>query len=455
MTDFAVNIGFGAVDLTPPPGLAMTGFSARTEPATGVHDQLFARSFYVQGQDGPESSLLLISLDFIGLSQALVNQTRQLLNERFNLPPERVLLACSHTHGGPSTLDHEFLGRHDAEYLGSLPGRIADAGTQAITRTIPAFLHLAEAPAENAGKNRNVPGGPMDNMAGVLAATDPATGELLGVVVNYTCHPTVLGPKNLLYTADYPYYTNRVIAEGTGLPPERIHFTQGACGNINAGHTAKSSMTASALSLRTYEEAEKLGGNVGRAALQALAAIRANPEAHRLAVAPAIPVLEEKVTLDWHPQEWPTPAVLHSFKAEKEAVLAAGNETGRADAAILLNWSTAMLEEKLDPTWPPLRASLTATRLGQLNIISVPGELYVEYGLAIKEQARQSGHKAWVLGYTNGDYGYYPTQDAFERRDYEASGAYRYYGFPGPFNPQVGDQIGSAAGKLLDEIINK
>ncbi len=455
MSDLAINVGFGAVDLTPPPGLEMTGFSARTERAIGTHDSLLARIFYMEEAQGLDSSLLLITFDLIGLSQALVEQIKQAVQERFQIPAERVLLACSHTHGGPATLDHEFLGRPDKAYLDSIVGRVADACTQAVRETTPAYLHLAEAQAESAGKNRNVPDGPLDASVGVLAATDPTTSELLGVVLNYTCHPTVLGPKNLLYTADYPFYTNQLIAQTTGLSPERILFTQGACGNINAGHTAKSSMTATGLSLRTYEEAEKLGGNVGKAALQALTTIQASPAEHRLEVGPVIPVLNEKVNLEWDAALWATPAMVGSFQAEKEAILATGDTNNQADAMVLLRWCDAMLQEKLDPVWPPIQATLSATRLGRLTWLAVPGELYVEYGLALKAKASQLGQEAWVLGYTNGDYGYYPTQDAFDRKDYEAATAYRYYGYPGPFNRQVGEQIGATASALLQEIIKK
>jgi hypothetical protein len=455
MSDLTTRVGFGAVDLTPPPGLEMTGFSARTEAATGTHDPLFARVLYIEGEDGSGSALLLVTFDLIGLSQALVGRIKQLIQESFKIPAERVLLACSHTHGGPATLDHEFLGRPDQAYLSSIPGRVAEATAQAIEGITPAYLYLAEAQAENAGKNRNIPGGPVDSATGVLAVTDPTTDKLLGVVVNYTCHPTVLGPKNLLYTADYPFYTNRVIAQATGLSPERILFTQGACGNINAGHTAKSSMTAAGLSLRTYEEAEKLGGNVGKAALEALSAIQASPEQHRLAVGSDIAVLNKKVNLEWDTALWANPAIVRSFQVEKEAVLATGDPSSRADSSVLLRWCDAMLQEKLDPVWPPLQANLTAARLGWLNWLAVPGELYVQYGLALKDKATQSGQKAWVLGYTNGDYGYYPTPDAFERQDYEAATAYRYYGYPGPFNPQIGEQIGAAMNALLEEITAK
>lgn len=455
MSDSIIKVGFGATDLTPPPGLEMSGFSARTEVATGTHDPLFARVLYLEEPGGPEGSLLLITFDLIGMAQKLVGEIKQGVQDKFSIPANRVLLACSHTHGGPNTLDNGLLGKHDSAYLASIPGRVIEAVAQAVGKTIPASLYLNQAQAENAGKNRNVEGGPMDPDVGVLAVTNPTSNELLGVVLNYTCHPTVLGPKNLLYTADYPFYTNRLISEKTGLSPERIFFTQGACGNINAGHTAKSSMTSAGLNLRTYEEAEKLGGNVGKAALNALEGIRLDPEKFRLDMGENIPVLDEKVSLDWNPALWATPAGVGDFRREKEGVLATGEWNQRADASVLLRWSDTMLQEKLDPAWPPLPATLTAARLDRLNWVTVPGELYVQYGLALKEKAGQVGQSAWLLGYTNGVFGYYPTPDAFERQDYEAATAYRYYGWPAPFTDKVGEHIGAAALDLLDKISKK
>ncbi len=455
MSDSTIKVGFGAADLTPPPGLQMSGFSARTKTATGTHDPLFARMLYIEEPTGPEGSLLLITFDLIGMAQKLVREIKQGVREKFGIPAERVILACSHTHGGPNTLDNGLLGNHNDAYLASIPGKVIEAVGHAVGQTVPAELHLNQGVAENAGKNRNVEGGPMDPNVGVLGVTGPSSNELLGLVLNYTCHPTVLGPKNLLYTADYPFYTNRLISEKTGLSPDKILFTQGACGNINAGHTAKSSMTNAGLSLRTYEEAEKLGGNVGKAALDALESIQRDPAKFRLKLGENIPVVEEKVSLDWNPALWATPAGVGDFRREKEAALATGEWNQRADASVLVRWADIMLQEKLDPPWPPLQATLTAARLGRLNWVTAPGELYVQYGLALKEKAAQSGQSAWLLGYTNGVYGYYPTPNAFERKDYEAATAYRYYGWPGPFTDQVGEHIGAAALDLLDKISEK
>ena len=42
-----IEAGAAIVDMTPPAGLAMSGFAARTAPATGAHDPLTARALVV------------------------------------------------------------------------------------------------------------------------------------------------------------------------------------------------------------------------------------------------------------------------------------------------------------------------------------------------------------------------------------------------------------------------
>ncbi|HEY9348610.1 MAG TPA: hypothetical protein VIQ53_24995, partial [Inquilinus sp.] len=44
-----VQAGAAVIDVTPSAGLAMSGFAARTSPATGVHDPLTVRAVAVGG----------------------------------------------------------------------------------------------------------------------------------------------------------------------------------------------------------------------------------------------------------------------------------------------------------------------------------------------------------------------------------------------------------------------
>ena len=435
--------GFGAADITPPTGLEMAGFGARYEVAQGTHDPLRVRALALKIGEA-ETPLLLLAFDLLGLSQALVSGIKARISGEYGVTPERILLAATHTHAGPATLDHELLGNSDKDYLARLPEKALAATRQAIEGFEAVTLHLGSAIAQEAGRNRNVFNGPTDPVAGVLAARSVKSGQLVGCLVNYTCHPTVLGPDNLLYTADYPYYTTRVIAEASGLPVERIVFSQGACGDINAGHTSKSSFSYGGAGVRTYQAAERLGGNVGQAAVAAL-------QGQMTELAPMLEVGTRRLKLNWQMEKWPNREAALAYGREQQAALDEAQRKEDRPAAknlsLLAGWAEVMQKKSLTEPWPAPEMELTAVKLGGLNWIAVSGELYVEHGLAIKAQA---GHPTWILGYTNGDLGYFPTQEAYDREDYEAALAFRYYGYPAPFEPATGYKIVEAAIGMLN-----
>ncbi|RYZ56956.1 MAG: hypothetical protein EOP08_17715, partial [Proteobacteria bacterium] len=54
--------GAAIVDITPPVGLLMSGYAARTEPATGSHDPLTARAIAV-------GDTAIVVADVIGLHE--------------------------------------------------------------------------------------------------------------------------------------------------------------------------------------------------------------------------------------------------------------------------------------------------------------------------------------------------------------------------------------------------
>lgn len=429
--------GFGAVDITPPPGLKMAGFAARIKPAEGTHDPLRVRAIALEdGQAG--QPLLLLAFDLVSVPKTLVAAIRRNLNERYNLDAGRIILAATHTHSGPVVHDDEGveLGPHETANLERLVEKAATATEQALASREAVLLEVGKGIASNAGKNRSEIGGPTDPATGVLVARSVASGELLGCVINYTCHPTVLGPTNLLYTADYPYYTVQKVSEATGLPPERIIFTNGACGDINAGHSPKLSINNPGAGNRTYEAAAQLGSNVGKAAVEAL-----NGTLARLT--PKLAVTNLNVEIEWQTQKWPDRASLESYRAERQAELdqavAQGDIVAATNVRLLKNWANGLLAKPLDANnWPPPVFGLNVVRLGELTWVTVPGELYVEYGLAIKQRL---GKPTWILGYTNGTLGYIPTPGAYERQDYEADLAYRYHGYPAPFSSGTGQRL--------------
>ncbi len=171
-----------------------------------------------------------------------------------------------------------------------------------------------------------------------------------------------------------------------------------------------------------------------------------------LTLTPSIRVESRRLEVEWEREQWPDKVEVLNYQVERLAELEQAQIAGDAGAvqnlSLLAGWAREMLDRPLDQPWPPPPLELCAARLGELSWVAVPGELYVEHGLSIKQRG---GEPAWILGYTNGDLGYFPTQAAFDRQDYEASLAFRYYGYPAPYARATGQNLVETASQMLGD----
>ena len=92
---------------------------------------------------------------------------------------------------------------------------------------------------------------------------------------------------------------------------------------------------------------------------------------------------------------------------------------------------------------PDVEAEVQLIGLGDVVIVGVPGEYFVELGLALKAQlpARQ----VLVVGFANHNIGYIPARRAYPHGGYEIAEAYKYYGYPAALAPEAGELIIEAA----------
>jgi hypothetical protein len=74
-----------------------------------------------------------------------------------------------------------------------------------------------------------------------------------------------------------------------------------------------------------------------------------------------------------------------------------------------------------------------AVRVGDGVIVTGPGEVFTEIGMAVKE--RSPGRPTFYAGYTNGAIGYFPAASAYPEGGYEPVIANRSYGTPAPMAP--------------------
>ena len=405
--------GVAVIDITPPPGLLLSGFAARTESAIGVHDRLTVRAIVV-GNTG------IVAADVIGIHEDMSARIR----ERCPLPASNVIVAATHTHGAPASMENR-LGAADPAFLKRLEDGCIAALTEAFATAVPVTLTAGMGGDPDVARNRRHDGGPLDRSVPVLRLRG-ADGKLMATLVSYACHPTVLGADNRLMTADFPHYLrNRIEADEPG---SIAVFLNGCTGDVNIGHKASAS-TLAASSARTFENAQRLGELIADAALAA-------PE---LPVGTDVKAFDEMVELALERREGDLVE-----RARQWSVEAVGADPSRR--VLLGHWiGWAQRNRDIAPgTWTG-RVSLLVW--GGVPIVALPGEIFAETGLSIR--ARLGEAVAFVTSYADGTPGYIPAASEFRFGGYEVDEAHRFIGMSGSFTAGSAEALAASASKMI------
>jgi len=411
----ALRAGIAVVDITPPPGLLLAGFAARTEPATGAHDPLTVRAVVV-------GDTAIVVADVIGIHEAMSARIR----ERCPLPAANVIVAATHTHGAPVSMVDRLSAEADPAFLRALEDGCVAALTEAAANAAPVQLSVGLGADPEVARNRRHADGSLDRALPVLRIRD-AAGELLAVIVSYACHPTVLGADNRLMTADFPHFVRSTIE--AAHPGAVAIFLNGCTGDVNIGHTAQASVTLNASSTRTFANAERLGTRIAEAALAA-------PETTLGATATAS---EQLVELTLERREHDLPALAAAWEDEARTA-------DPVRATVLQHWANWARRNADHPagTWV---GRVSVLDWGGLPIVALPGEIFAETGLTIR--AACSGRPALVLSYADGTPGYIPPASEYGFGGYEVDEAHRFIGMPGAFAAGSAERLAQAAKTLL------
>lgn len=422
-----IRAGVAVVDITPPAGLAMSGFAARMQPATGAHDPLTVRALVI-------GDTAFAVADVIGIDADLSRRVRLACG----LPPERVTLAATHTHGGPVSMTGRLANTADPAFLARLEAAFVSALRQAAASMQPVTLHGGTGEEPGIARNRRHTGGPVDTGVPVLRL-DREDGSVLAVLVSYACHPVVLSSDNLLWTADYPHYVRQTLE--TALPGAVAIFATGCAGDVNTGHSAAASLQTASNPLRSFAQAERIGHAVAASALAA----RLHPLGDTLSAR------ESFTELGCAPNGDLT-AQLGLWRAER-----ASAEPARAGILeIWIDWATRLARE--NP--PPITERVTAAVWGGARLLALPGEIFAETARHLR-QTIGTGHPGplFIIGYADDNPGYIPPEGEFAFGGYEVAEAHRFYGLPAGLAPRSAERLATAvlnaAGGQCDDNTSK
>lgn len=395
-----MRAGAAKIEITPPLGRPMAGYASRTETAVGVHDPLYARALVCEGNEG---CVALVAADLAEIPDRLYTAVVREVTVRTSIGSDQLQVLAVHTHGGP-----DFPGP-DA-YEGELVERLATVVAQAWEERREALVAVGTGTVSHIGRNRRSADGPVDNDVTVLRIDD-TRGRGIATLLNYSCHPTTLGPDNLLYTADYPGVVCAAVdraVDGVAI------FTTGAQGDVNpGGYSAEGSMIGEVVPWRNYASAERYGAEVARVALEVRDRLR--PE-------PASSVWGRSRVIEVPRKPLPTPAEalggVERAREELARVSAGGTPDQVAAAKKALVYAQILASQAADTDRDrPVSVRLSALGIGPAVHAGLPGELFAELGMRIK---REVGYgSTFVAVYCNGAMGYIPTREALEAGGYE------------------------------------
>lgn len=210
--------GAAAVDISPRMPVFLYGYPHSRRISTGIHDSLMASALYLE--QGTERCLL-ISVDVIWLSKRLVSAARALIASRTGIAPERILIAASHTHSGPSMVamlsneGDEEVHPPDSTIVDLVIDGIVAAAVKAVQNAEAAEIGFADAKVVGIGGNRYDPRGPSSSNVPVMAIRSIGTRQLLALQYVFSVHPTVLHEDSTVISGDFPGITRRELQEST------------------------------------------------------------------------------------------------------------------------------------------------------------------------------------------------------------------------------------------------
>jgi neutral ceramidase len=377
-----LKAGVARVEITPPTGLRMYGFSSRKSGATEVLDPLMARVLVLEAG---EKRLALVVMD-LGRPPAPAWIERLREDARKASGISYVLIAATHTHSGPAVRD-EYPPKETPDWETGVLEKVEKAIADAHQHAVEARLGTGYG-AVDIGHNRlrlepdgtvswfernntMVPTSPVDPTVSVLRL-DTAEGKPLAILVNYACHPVVFGSDNLKYSADYPGVMIKTVEQSFGGEPLCM-FLQGGDGDINP-YYAVHPQEQDAVKMRDWT-GERLGREAARVAKSIQTA--ATPDA-------TLDFAEDllEVHMRWNPEKF-REAVLKSWGPKAaEAFDRQSKEVPRLPVAtVLINKRIALM--------------------------TLPGEPFVELQMAWR--SRCPVRDAFFMGYSNGDFDYFPT----------------------------------------------
>lgn len=448
-----LSVGVAAVDITPPVGFRAAGGYGEVI-STAVHDPLFTKAIVLR-QD--ETSAVIVMNDLLSVPAELSGPARNDLSRETGIPAENIIIAATHNHGSPeywgslrdtfhdaAVREHGSDRHEQVDYQQRLTGAWSQAVSEALGNMRPTKVSMVTAQQRGLAFNRRFhmkdgtvrfnpgvgnpnivrPAGPVDDSLPILYFHADGSGNdspPFASLMTFAMHTAVFGGSE--FGSDFPGVLQEQLRKFFGDQFISI-FAEGTAGDIN--HIDVNAPNR----LRGFPESERIGRALGQTAIASIGQQKVLEQirlkvASRTVMASFDPISDQ------------------DFAAARQTLLRQQTESVPFKSLVIA-WRDCH-RGRYSKTFPKGQKPLEvqAIRLSDdTAIVTLPHEVFVEIGLAIK--AASPFENTVVISLANDVDFYIPTRKAFAEGSYEVDTC--------PFRAGCGEILRDAAIKLLTEV---
>ena len=201
--------GFGTADITPEPGMPLSGFAFReNKPSTRIEDPIKVKALAIS-KDG--DLFLIVSYELLGVSEELDGYVREKLNETFPdiYRDENCVLTAVHTHSAPIVARLAGEDEPDLNYIRLISEQTLKAVKDAVTTLEPVEVYVSKKEILDLTYNRRailedgrvsmalnpnekvIERGPVDHTLSLLVFKNNL-GKIIGGISHFACHGTAV-----------------------------------------------------------------------------------------------------------------------------------------------------------------------------------------------------------------------------------------------------------------------
>ncbi len=405
-----LKVGVSQRDITPPLNLNMPGYFIERY-AVGVKTPLGTHAMVL---DDGKCVFALVSIDIISFDSCVTSEIRRRASEKTGIKPEAIMITTTHIHTGSPTLrPGNVFNEVSRKAFENMKTMTVEAIAEAYNTRREASVYYGIGELEGYSFNRNFrltdgsicsnPSKFLDKLAGPLAPIDRSVssirfvdkkGNNIGHLVNFACHCDTAGGGEFEYCADYPGEMRRILSEKYGEDSVTV-FLCGCSGNVN--HI-------------DFDLWKKVGGYpyglgthyavLGKALADEVLGVDENAKIMK----DTSLKLERRVFKAKRRQ--PT-------KEMYEWAIKNIDTDNPTDRSYAKSWKKLYEEPKYYTN-----IEVQVMKVGEFVIVALPGEVYSDVSLGIKEKS--GVEHIFTTALANAGVGYVPTREALEGGVYES-----------------------------------